>query len=500
LRNVSQKNTVSEYASSTEVEVGVFFESSDGSGFGRYLDLEFIVLTLGSFSVFFELPNKFLRVFVMIGLGHLSRIYKRGIREKFSLCADTGDLVVELMTHKLAWDELATESLSGDGGKCISYDQMRERFADLVETRGCRLNAEELDRLIRFTMASVQDAELSRAKSHGLRQEAKDTLFGRHTDELVEPMHPLSVDTYMKCVSGRNHIVDLNALATMFNSRRKAGFLERVFTPARVRRAIHFDTTKISPLLPGRSAASGTEVDNRKDHANDASSGLHACQADATAGADSLGRSSAESKALLKRLEEQERRLSKLEHAVQSNTTQQQHSWHASWPGTPEEPKAHAASRFVDSSGADVLEVWRHIASIERIIADHVQMLELELLGHCSEKVVTDSIKELQLLEQDALSSRERLREAVQEHENTSIESTILQASAVPVLVPISLQQGPPSEPEAPSSPANSIDQRTVRNQRGSSRQVSQEPERANPKAWGRPSEHMDSVLPGGLR
>eukprot|EP00930_Biecheleria_cincta_P013873 TRINITY_DN12162_c0_g1_i5.p1 TRINITY_DN12162_c0_g1~~TRINITY_DN12162_c0_g1_i5.p1 ORF type:complete len:873 (-),score=133.87 TRINITY_DN12162_c0_g1_i5:235-2853(-) len=223
------------------IRTGIFVQGTVGSGFGRYYDAVQLIMTLATLSVIITLPNKILRIFIMVGLGQLSKIYKRGIRERFDLEERSRDLCTEMLANHKVFELLAASD-AGSDGKSISWFGLKQNFKDMQKCDGIGLSRVELDHMLNFSYANMLNKGKGKhASLTSMRQEIRDILrfgadrsqFGGFGDAY------LTARDYMHSVTNQGRVLDFNSINELFRSKRGVSFLERLFTPAKLHRLAH---------------------------------------------------------------------------------------------------------------------------------------------------------------------------------------------------------------------------------------------------------------------
>jgi len=231
----AQSGTSATYQETTlQISRGLRFESSQGGGFRRCPDLNALVTSITSALVLLALPQLIVRSFTLNFLGHISRCYRRGLEEIFSIRDECGFAAMRLLTHSVSFCALAEKAEGSDPG--ISKAKMREKLGEMIKKRGHILDDQELDHLVNFCFkAALQPPSQSTTVSSELAASILDE--GTHSTCLSDE-EALDIDTFCVACSS-NERMNFDNVITLFDQDRKKSPMEFMFTPRALTRAIH---------------------------------------------------------------------------------------------------------------------------------------------------------------------------------------------------------------------------------------------------------------------
>jgi len=210
-------------------------------GVVEFIDFNSIFLNLVSIIVLMRIPKTIILVFACTFLGHVSKIYKDVIVEKFNLADEIGGITTRLMASGVSF-----VGLTDGAGKGISVHRVRERLRAALKHRRGTLDEDEVDHLVAFCFNSVK-------RHHSLTEGplSKSFLFevmGRDEEPESEDLKAINVDDYnVACCSSER--ICLEDIVVLFDRHRSIKYLERVFMPRVIKRHI-FDVQRA--ITPGR--------------------------------------------------------------------------------------------------------------------------------------------------------------------------------------------------------------------------------------------------------
>eukprot|EP00930_Biecheleria_cincta_P079619 TRINITY_DN6752_c0_g1_i2.p1 TRINITY_DN6752_c0_g1~~TRINITY_DN6752_c0_g1_i2.p1 ORF type:complete len:434 (+),score=67.00 TRINITY_DN6752_c0_g1_i2:1094-2395(+) len=203
-------------------------------------------MTLTTLAVVFEMPNKFLRVFLMVGLGQLSRIYRRGIRERFNLEERSQNVCTELLAHHKTLEMFSADAASEEGQLTLASIQTHFREILKDDTR-TPLTKTEIDHMIAYAYYPLlKTDEAPDSTESSVKQDVK-AMFGKVTSYMDftgwkgRRLDPLAS---LYGVSGGGRILDFWNLCQLFRGSRKLSCIESIFTPSTLHQLAHSDGDK----------------------------------------------------------------------------------------------------------------------------------------------------------------------------------------------------------------------------------------------------------------
>jgi hypothetical protein len=210
------------------------------SGFLLVLDFNSIYLNIVSCIVLMGLPLRFVLVISTHMLGHLSKIYRRVIYEKFDITEQVGGLATRLMANSAVFVDLQDAT---DG---ITKKRMSERLKETLRHQDQKLDDEEVKKMIDFCHRAVvrhkhvnipgkpalpERKGLKRLRT--VRSFAREALNARSRSDLGEEER-ITIDSFGIACS-TNERIGFQALVDLFDRDRPRRPLERFFTPRNIR-------------------------------------------------------------------------------------------------------------------------------------------------------------------------------------------------------------------------------------------------------------------------
>jgi len=197
----------------------------------KFVDMSKIVACLTSMLVLLSLPRKFMRWFIATFLGQLSTLYGRVFEQVFDIQRETASMAILLMSNSVAFLELSDVDSHRDQLPGISLQRMTERMQQVMRQRRKDLDDSEVAAFVDCCYRSlIQD----KGDESTVRKYEK--FLPWHKSPTVEK-EMIDVDTFNNGCSF-NSPVNLETAVRLFDKDRQRRWLERVFTPPGLRRAL----------------------------------------------------------------------------------------------------------------------------------------------------------------------------------------------------------------------------------------------------------------------
>jgi len=201
----------------------------------KFVDTSKIVVSFTSILVLLALPMKFMRWFITTFLGQLSTLYGRVLEHVFDIQRETATMAILLMSNSVAFLELTDVECDKSQLPGISRERMTERMQQVMRQRRQDLDDNEVAAFVDCCYMSL------------LQDKGDDSTFNKFGQKLL-PWHKrctvdkgmkemIDIDTFNGHCSFHSP-VNLEAAVRLFDKDRQRLWLERIFTPRGVNRAL----------------------------------------------------------------------------------------------------------------------------------------------------------------------------------------------------------------------------------------------------------------------